>query len=276
MKNKAPLVSVVITTRNEEKNIENCLSSILNQSYPREKIQVIVVDNNSSDETVKLAKKFTRDIFQKGNERSTQRNFGAEKSKGKYYLYLDADMILNEKVIEECVRIMEKDSTLSGLYIPEIVMGEGYWNKVRRFERSFYDGTVVDCVRFVSLKDFLSVGGFSENMTGPEDWDFDKQIRRLGKVRIINTPLYHNEKNFNLMKYLSKKSYYMQSFRQYVEKWGEDDPDVKKQLGLFYRLVGVFIEDGKWKKFVAQPFLGIGVLFLRIIVGLRYLLTKLS
>ena len=53
-----PLVSVVITTKNEEKNIENCLKSILNQTYPRDKIEIIVVDNNSSDRTKEIVQTF--------------------------------------------------------------------------------------------------------------------------------------------------------------------------------------------------------------------------
>jgi len=40
------------------------------------------------------------------------------------------------------------------LYIPEIILGNKYWSKVRRFEREFYDGTVVDCCR-VFKKDFF-------------------------------------------------------------------------------------------------------------------------
>ncbi|MCD6228212.1 MAG: glycosyltransferase, partial [Candidatus Omnitrophica bacterium] len=42
-----PEVSVIITTKNEEKNIDNCLKSIITQSYPLKKIEIIVVDNNS-------------------------------------------------------------------------------------------------------------------------------------------------------------------------------------------------------------------------------------
>jgi len=42
-----PLVSIIITTKNEERNIANCLKSILQQTYPSDKIEIIVVDNNS-------------------------------------------------------------------------------------------------------------------------------------------------------------------------------------------------------------------------------------
>ena len=99
----SPLVSVVITTKNEEKNIENCLKSILKQTYPRDKIEIIVVDNNSTDRTKEIARRYTDKVYNKGPERSAQRNFGAKQAKGEYYLYLDADMILSPNVISECV-----------------------------------------------------------------------------------------------------------------------------------------------------------------------------
>ena len=68
-----PLVSIVITSKNEEANIENCLISINEQTYPN--IEVIVVDNNSTDKTFKTSLKLTDKVFNKGLERSTQRNY---------------------------------------------------------------------------------------------------------------------------------------------------------------------------------------------------------
>ncbi len=270
-----PLVSVIITTKNEEKNLENCLKSIKAQTYSPDKIEIIVVDNDSSDTTKEIALQYTQLVFNKGPERSAQRNYGVEKSSGKYFLYLDADMILSEKVVAECVEKMEADSDLVGLYIPEIIMGDSFWCKVRRFERVFYNGTVIDCVRFIRKDKFIEVGMFDLSMTGPEDWDLDKKLRNKGKVELITEKLYHNEIEFNLRKYLSKKSYYAKSFETYIRKWGKDDKDVKKQFGFYYRFIGVFIEKGKWKKLFFHPILTLGMYFLRGLVGIRYLFNFL-
>lgn len=270
-----PLISVVITSRNEEKNIANCLQSIKTQTYPQDKIEIIVVDNNSSDKTKEIASQYTQLVFDKGPERSAQRNYGVEKSSGKYFIYLDADMILSEKVIKECVEKMEANEKLVGLYIPEIIMGDSFWCKVRRFERSFYDGTVIDCVRFIRKDKFIAVGMFDLTMTGPEDWDLDKKLRQVGKVALITEKLYHNEAEFNLKKYLAKKSYYTKSFGTYIRKWGKDDLDIKRQFGFYYRFLGVFIEKGKWKKILQYPILTFGMHYLRFLVGLKYITKKL-
>lgn len=271
----SPLVSVIITTKNEEKNIENCLKSITIQTYPQDRIEIVVVDNNSTDMTKEIAKKYTNLIFNKGPERSAQRNFGVKMSHGEWILYLDADMILSKDVIFECVNHVFKNAKIIGLYIPEIIMGDSFWNKVRRFERSFYNGTVIDAVRFVNKAAFNKVGGFDETMSGPEDWDFDKKIRLLGKVDIIKAPLYHNEGGFNLKKYLNKKSYYIKSFDKYINKWGKNDPNIKKQFGFFYRYFGVFLKNRKWKKMVRHPILSFGMYFLKGLVGLKFLFERI-
>ncbi len=281
---KKKLVSVVITSKNEEKHIYNCLSSIKRQTFLQEKIEIIVVDNNSTDRTKEIALEFTDNVFDKDPERSVQRNYAIAKAEGEYILFLDADMTLSEKVIEECVKKFQnskplpeqagKTQNLAGLYVPEVILGNSYWCKVRNFERSFYNATVIDCVRFFPKKIWKKVGGFDKNLTGPEDWDFDKKVRNQGTVDIMKSPLYHDESDFSLKEYLKRKSYYSKSFDKYIKKWGKDDQDIKKQLGWYYRMIEVFIENGKWRKLLQHPLLTLGIIILRIFVGLIYLSNK--
>ncbi len=205
---------MIITTKNEEKNIENCLRSIKGQTFKN--IELIVVDNFSEDKTVEIAKNYTSKVYLKGSERSSQRNFGAKVAIGEYLLYLDADMILSPNVIEECVEKCERDR-FDALYIPERIVGEGFWIKVRDFERSFYTGTVVDAVRFIRKDLFERIGGFDESLVGAEDWDFDRRIRKIGRTGITNSALYHNEGGFDMKRYLKKKNYYADGIKITLE-----------------------------------------------------------
>lgn len=272
-----PLVSIVITTKNHAHTIEQCLQSIKKQSYPAKRIEVIIVDNFSTDKTREIGKKYTALVFKKGPERTVQRNVGMmQKSHGKYVLYLDADMRLSRDVVRTCVERMEKHKTLMGLYIPEIIVGQSFWVKVRQFERSFYDATVIDCVRFIRRYAFVTIGGFDTTLDGTEDWDLDKRLRKIGKTAQIEAPLYHNEENFSLISYVSKKGYYARSFNNYIKKWGADDPDVQKQFSPWYRLVGIFFEKGKWKKVVVSGHLYVALLCLRLLVAVRIWLTMHS
>jgi glycosyltransferase involved in cell wall biosynthesis len=263
-----PMVSVVITTKNEEKNIENCLRSIKNQVYKN--IELIVVDNFSEDKTAEIAKRYTAKVYFKGNERSAQRNYGAKVASGEYILYLDADMILSPSLVDECVEKCEHNNEVA-LYVPERIVGEGFWIKVRDFERSFYTGTVVDAVRFIRIDVFKKVGGFDESLIGPEDWDFDRKIRQVGRTGIAIASLCHNEGRFSMERYLKKKVYYNVGIQKYLRKWGPTDSEIMKQIGGRYRLMDVFIEKGKWKKLVRHPLFTVAMYFLRLRVAVGYL-----
>jgi glycosyltransferase involved in cell wall biosynthesis len=262
-----PTVSVVITTKNEEKNIENCLRSLGSQTFKN--IELIVVDNFSKDNTVDIAKRYTTKVYSKGPERSSQRNYGARLATSEYLLYLDADMILSPNVIEECVEKCEREG-VDALYIPERIVGEGFWIKVRDFERGFYTGTVIDAVRFVRKNLFEQVKGFDETLIGPEDWDFDRKIREIGRTAIVDVPLYHNENSFDMKRYLKKKDYYAKGIQNYARKWGSHDPEITKQIGLWYRVIGVFTEKDKWKNLLRHPLFMIGMYYLKLRVAIGF------
>lgn len=290
-------VSVVITTKNEEKNIENCLKSIQLQTWTN--IEIIVVDNNSSDRTKELSRQYTELVFDKGPERSAQRNYGLiDIATGVYGMFIDADMILTPNLIETCVNEFLSNKPIA-LHIEEIVLGKGKLARIRRFERSFYSGTCIDGVRFFKLDDFKKIGGFDAALPpGPEDWDLDKRFKKMGRLTLVNSgssvenwPLddfiqsrgitrprslagiFHNEDEQSLKGYLAKKSYYSGSMDAYKSKW-ENDSDIKRQLGFFYRYISVFLENGKWTRILNNPLSFVGVISLRLLVGFTYVSSR--
>jgi hypothetical protein len=216
-------------------------------------------------------------------------------------MFIDADMILTSQLIEACVTKMRNSSSVA-LHIEEVVLGRGLLAEVRRFERSFYSGTVIDGVRFFRRTDFESLGGFDANLPpGPEDWDLDKRFKLIGPISLlssvgaaVSSPLgdyisrrgvefdetfvgvYHNESEQSVRQYLRKKAYYSGSMATYVDKWGKHDPDLRQQLGLLYRYFLVFVEAGRWRKLVRHPFLSISMILLRVAVGVTFILRKKS
>jgi glycosyltransferase involved in cell wall biosynthesis len=275
------IVSIIINTKNEEKHIKRCLDSILNQSYPLDRMEVIIVDNNSSDKTKEIAENIQKgtaslnlEILDWGPERSAQKNFGVKKSTGEYLLFLDADMALSKDVIRNCVEKMNENPKIVGLYIREVVTGKRFWSRVRRFERGFYNGTAIDAVRFVRKSVFNDTYGFDEVLYACEDWDFNKRVKELGDLSQIDSPIYHNEEEFTVKSYLQKKAYYILNMNMYIKKWGKNDKDVKRQFGMYYRYFGVFMEKGKWKRVILHPILFLGMFLLKILVGIKFLSKK--
>ena len=259
VKNNPPLVSVNVSTLNSERTIERCLKSIREQTYPN--IQIIIVDNYSKDKTKEIAKRYKTKFLVRGPERSAQRNYGAQFSSGEYLLFIDSDMELEPKLIEEGVRLLE--TRCDALIIPEVTVGNTYWAKVRSFERSLYVGSrTFEAARFIKREVFLKLGGYDEDLTGTEDYDLQARIEKASyKVGYINAYIIHHEKNLDLKEYLQKKAYYARSFRRYALKHPER---AKKQFYLGRMIVYV-------KPMLLNPSLGWG---LAILKGLEYLIAK--
>ncbi len=279
-----PKISVIVATRNEERNIERCLISIKAMNYPQDKIEVMVVDNNSSDDTKKLAIKHFVDFYDLSeimtldnvkNFRGAQINFGVDKAKGDIIFFPDTDMTFDPDLMNEAVGkiVVEK---YDALFIPEIVNGKGLFGKIRNFERSFYNMTCIDGVRIVKKEVFDAVGGFDIDKIafGFDDWDFTKALKKNNKVGITQKSLSHHEEELTLGVYLSKKAKYSATADDYINKWGKDDQDVKKQFSAKYRFLDVFIENKKWKKLARSPLLALGMISLRFFVGLSFLTRK--
>ncbi len=148
-----PIVSIIITTKNSAKTIEPLLLSIKKQSY--QNVETIVVDNQSSDRTCQISRKFTDKVFQKGPERSAQRNYGGAKSRGKYLFFLDSDMVLTPNVVSECVQVFKgkENGRIGGVIVPEKSFGDGFWAKVKAFEREINQGeSYFEAARFFPKK----------------------------------------------------------------------------------------------------------------------------
>lgn len=259
MKNDG-VVTIVVTTKNEERDIRALLESLRAQSYGN--LETIVVDNNSADQTEKIAEEYTDLVFSFGPERSAQRNFGAKKSHGEIIIFLDADMRLTETVVEECVHLLENQS-IQSVVIPERSIGQGFWSECKAFERSFYLGIdwieSARCFRRTALK---TVGGYDETMSGPEDFDLaQRMVSQFGDKAVgrIHSFIIHNEGRIRIWELLKRKFYYGKSLRSYANK-KHNKGFHSKQGSVFYRY-GVFF--AKPMKLFSHPLLALGMLLMK-------------
>src|SRR6266581_8165264 len=98
---RAPLVSVVIPSRNSEDTIADCLKSIISQLH--RPIEIIVVDSFSTDSTAEIAKTIGATVMFHDEGRSAQKNWGAKFANGEYLYFVDSDFILDPNVISSCL-----------------------------------------------------------------------------------------------------------------------------------------------------------------------------
>lgn len=267
-----PLLSVVVPTKNESKNLPNCLKAF---EAVRDRVELIVVDNSSTDDTKTIAAKFGAIVLDIGPERSAQRNLGWRTAKAPWVVILDADMILPAKTIDEIFLATKNTKGTKAYWIPEVRTGKGIRIKARNFERSFYDGTAIDALRLFRRSVLEETGGYDEELiAGPEDWELDIRVLKTGaKCEVLKSHLIHNERALSLKRMLEKKAYYSKSMATYRAKWA-GHPALKRQFSPYYRYFGVFTENGKWEKLLRHPILAGVMYFERILVGIIYLLNK--
>lgn len=238
MKTKG-LISCVIPIIRNDPHVTGCIEAINNSTYNN--VEIIVVDE--------------------GRERSYQRNFGIKKAKGEYLIWIDSDMRLHPNLLEDCVK---KIKGHTAVYIPEIIVTEGWFGKLRNWERQFYNGTLVDVVRFIRTADCPL---FDEELHGVEDSDWERQINEKRFVT-SDYPFYHHDK-VGVIKYLKKKAYYARSLNAYKRKNPDD-----KILTFKYRCWTVFTENGKWKRLVKSPHKTLAVALLLFARGMIYHIQK--
>lgn len=263
------LVSVIVPTKNSAKTLGACLKSIQDQSY--QNIEIIVVDNFSSDDTEQIARKYTDKFFECGPERSAQVNFGVEKALGTYVYKVDSDFILEKDVVQQCV--VEAAKGFDAVVVHNSPDVRVSWiAKIRKFEVDMYKYDMThSSARFILKSLCLSIGGFDEKITAGEDYDFQNKLNRAGvKTGFVDAEALHLGEPIHLWNHMKKYYEYGKDFVNYTNK---NKIESKEQLRFFRR---VYIKN--WKKFLTHPFLATGFLFYNICKfgfgGLGYCISK--
>lgn len=276
---KKDLVSVIIPAFNEQSAITDCLEPLKASVY--KKIEVIVVDDCSSDKTGFVAQDFAKKnklnlklIRNKTHkERGVTRNLGAKESQGKYLLFIDADMKVGKMVISDCVNLMKRNNFLRAVIIPEQSYGEGFWAKCRALEKRCYQGDDrIEAARFFEEKAFWKVNGWNNKMISGEDWDLTRKIRTYFQIGRISSFIYHNEYHLTLWKAIKKKFYYSSVSGVYLEK----NPLTLLSI-IFFIFRPAYARN--WKILLSDPIHGIGMFFLKfteLVAGaVGFLVSKL-
>ncbi|MGB4841166.1 MAG: glycosyltransferase family 2 protein, partial [Saprospiraceae bacterium] len=119
---KLILLSIVICTYNREELLKKCLNSLIFQM--NENIEIIIVDNNSIDETYSIASEFKKSnsniryVLEPINGLSNARNRGIKESKSDWILYLDDDGVAFPNLVDRALYLVERGDfdCVGGMY----------------------------------------------------------------------------------------------------------------------------------------------------------------
>ena len=154
----ANFVSVIIPTYNREKILEICLDSVLNQTY--KDYEVIVVDNNSIDNTKQIIKEFEKKdrkikyVFESERKRGSARNTGEMVAKGEIILMTDDDCIVSKNWIEKMIEPIVKESCDAVQGFQEPIIHNFWTNQIQTAHIEKFGNMGKEIIGFIDTKNF--------------------------------------------------------------------------------------------------------------------------
>lgn len=191
-------VSVIIPVYNMELFIAETLQSVLASDYPN--FEVIAVDDGSTDASLRIlhdwAQKDARlHVFSTKNSGvSHTRNYAVRQSKGTYILPVDADDLIAPSFITEAASLLDKEKDTK-VVVPRIMLfgrKEKKW-RIPPFSRALLARrNMLPVCCMYRRSDFDRIGGYCEDITAREDWDFwIAMLKDKGKVNTLNNVGYY-------------------------------------------------------------------------------------
>jgi glycosyltransferase involved in cell wall biosynthesis len=219
-------ISAIVPTRNSGRTLAACLGSLQHQTHGD--VEIIVVDNASSDDTAELGRAMADVFADRGPERCAQRNHGAELATGEIVLFIDSDMVLEPTVLADIAAVFDTQPGIGAVIIPERSFGVGFLASCRVLEKSLYVGQDdVEAPRAFRRELFDLVGRWDETLTAAEDWDLADRTRAAG-VGIARVPswIWHDEGEISLRAQYTKKQYYGRWVAEYMSR----KPEARRHL----------------------------------------------
>lgn len=232
------LLTIVIPCKNEEDYIEDTLFNLKQQGIGKTKIYL--ADANSTDNTVKVARKYAREINLNlqvipGGLPAVGRNNGAKKAKTPYVLFLDADITFTHlTAIEQAVDTISNREyymvSTNPVYYGPVDWLAWLLLKINKYSTLFLAKTYPFAIGGFTLVDrklFLTLGGYDEKATQAEDWLLSKQIP-TSKFKIIPDLYTQDNRRF-------KRYGYFKMIKLLIKNWFN-----RNNTRYFYKDAGYF------------------------------------
>jgi len=207
MNKRKNFVTIIIPCRNEEKFIGKCLGSIINNNYPKDNLEVLVVDGRSEDRTRNIIEEYVRNNpFMKllDNPRKivpSALNIGIKKAKGEVIVRMDAHATYERNYISKCVEYLKKynvdnvggtmitaprrDTLIGRSIVHALTSHFGVGNSDFRTgisEPKFTDTVFGGCYH---KELFSKIGYFDENLERSQDVEFNLRLKRAGGKTLL-------------------------------------------------------------------------------------------
>jgi glycosyltransferase involved in cell wall biosynthesis len=211
-----PFFSIIIPSYNAEKTLTICLNAIFNSR--NKDFEVIVVDDDSQDNTMKIAESFCCKVLkmEKNQGPAAARNLGAREAKGEVLLFLDSDIEIKNSTLDLIMNSLRKYPIVFGIYCQK----SGVDNLLSLFQNFFATKSMQDTKEYTAMfysycgaikkKIFEEVGGFNENWFHAtfEDVELGLRITEKGHQIYLNKNIKVTHHNIFTFKKFIKNYFY--------------------------------------------------------------------
>jgi glycosyltransferase involved in cell wall biosynthesis len=181
------MISVIITVKNEARNLPDLLDSLVIQEQP---LEILILDSASEDDTVKIAKSYSKrydfvKVYDHGGTRGESRNYGAKVAEGDILAFIDGDCIADHTWIAELRKGIQEGEIVAG---KTIVVGNKAFEDLERVEL-FYQGfdlTYPSCNLAYKKETYEDIKGFDPWFRTAEDIDLNLRAVDNGAKIVYN------------------------------------------------------------------------------------------
>jgi glycosyltransferase involved in cell wall biosynthesis len=183
-------ISIIVPAFNEERLIAETLRQIQSActsfTNPGWQTELIVCDNNSTDNTAKLATEAGANVvYEPINQIGRARNSGAAAASGDWLIFVDADSTPSQELFADvAIQIQSRRCMAGGStvqfdgYHPIANYGIGIWNRLSRTMKMFAGSFI-----FCEATAFREIGGFSSELFASEEIDLSRRLKKLARAR---------------------------------------------------------------------------------------------
>ena len=200
-------ISVVIPVYNQEKYIERCLRSVLNQNIDKDLYEIVVVNDGSTDNSLKILKKYSEVInlinFDKNKGLPSSLNKAIQSCKSKYVVRVDSDDYVNNNFLNFLFSYISSNE-VDAVACDYLLVDENE-NVIERKNCAI---DPIGCGIFFQYDHLISLGLYNERFLINEEIEFRNRFTKNYKIKRLEVPLYrYRQHDTNITKDKSKKEY---------------------------------------------------------------------
>ena len=194
---KHPTISIIIPVYNQAKWVQRCIRSLLNQNFKRDKYEIIIIDDASTDNSLSMLKKFDNEIILIKHKNNlglpSALNTGIKSSQAGYIVRVDADDYVNENFLLFLHEFMEQNKEIDAVACDYLLVDK----KENVIERKNCNHYPIGCGILFKTENLFEIGLYDEDFKLNEEKDLRIRFEKKYNIYRLRLPLYRYRRHQN-------------------------------------------------------------------------------